>query len=635
MSNSRDEALILTEREKGRDVSVWFESSSNYMHPLKELIANATDEINNNFDSGVVIVSLEDDLQTLIINDTGRGIPLEQENKDGIPYWKILLLILFGGTNYKNGENGKITTGEHGLGLTVTNYCSKEFEIISLRSGCKSSMSFKDGGEVVQDFKVEQNNTDITGTTIRFKLDEEVFGEYKYNPDEIKDILNRLAGSNSKIKFVFNHKGETIEYHYESLEEYFDTITNLNTSIKISGKTKDFHLDNEFNTIEFVLCTSSEPVQESFLNITFLPNGGTICEGMIDGVRKFINSNLPNTSKSIPVSLKDVEDSVSFVVNMMSVKSEFANQTKLSTKKKLYKTIASEYVQELLEIFKLENEKEFDKFAKHILEVQKFNTKSQANKKALKKKLSEKVDSINNRIEGLIDCKIHGEEAEIFICEGKSALGSAVLARNPINQACIPIRGKILNCLKANYSDVLKNQIIMDLVRAIGCGIQTDKNNKDIENFNMNNLRYGKIVLTADADADGEAIVCLLLTMIYKLFPKLIYENKIYIANTPLYEVKLSKNDEMIYIYSESEKDKVLSRINDKYSISRVKGLAELEAETMSYTAMNPETRVLTLVTVEKAEKMFEAFEIWMDTDVKKRKGIIESELVNYLSAVD
>lgn len=622
--NKRDRAKKLTEREKGRDVSVWFESKSNFMHPLKEIVANSTDEINNNFDEGVVTITLENDMKTISINDTGRGIPLEVKGEDDEPYWELFLLTLFAGTNYDNEESGKITTGEHGLGLTVTNYCSSKFKIISYREKFIGSMSFIDGGVINEEFSLKDNTEGITGTYIEFKLDEEIFGDYKYDPEEIKSIINKLAGSNSKIKFIFQFNNEIFEYHYSSLEEYFDTITNLNTSSKIIGVTKSFGSGVDYNTIEIVFCTCGEPIQESFLNITHLPYGGTINEGVIDGVRKFINSNLD--SKSTQVSAKDVEDSLSFVVNVMSVKSEFANQTKLSTKKKLYKTIVSQYVRELLEIFKLENEKEFSKFTKHIFEVQKFNAKSQANKKALKKKLSEKI-SIVNKVEGLYDCKSKNkDENMICICEGKSALTSLLDGRQN-NQAVFPIRGKILNCLKASYEKIFSNDIVMNFYRALGCGIEvSSKHNKELHNFSYENLRYSKILIVVDADFDGiGSILPLILTVLYKLSPSLIRDGRVYLCETPKYEIQLN-NDKYLYAIDDKElKDKKIELKDKKYKVHYVKGLAELNPETMAY-CLSPEYKNITKITMEQAEESIKSLELFMGDNIKNRKEHILNE---------
>ena len=334
-------------------------------------------------------------------------------------------------------------------------------------------------------------------------------------------------------------------------------------------------------------------------------------------------------SKLGTVSANDVADSVSFVCNYMSTNVEFSNQTKFSTGKKLYAETIKEYVTELLEIYKTEQPADFDNFVKHILEVQKFNNKSQASIRALKKKLTEKVDSFT-KIEGVVDCKVHGEEAEIFICEGKSALGSVVMARNPIFQAAMAIRGKILNCLKASYDEIFASQIVTDIIKMLGCGIEMDKKNKDLGEFDETKLRFGKIIIATDMDPDGFQIACLLLTLFYKLTPKLIESGRIYIALTPLFEIENLKTHEHFYAFSEEEKIAIISNL-EKYKISRNKGLGELDAKIMAETGVNPDTRTIVQVDMDDAKEMVNAFDIWMDDEVTERKNIIVNELDKYV----
>ena len=631
---NKDKIKQLDTRDQCRlKLPIFYGSRDNYYHGFREVCANGIDEIVNNFENGVLEITLHNDLETITVKDSGRGVPINLET-DGTPNYKLLFETLFSGTNFDNNDNGKITTGVNGSGTCVLNHTSKLFKVVSARDGGLYELIYKDGG-IFQSFNRICDSADHY-SEFTFKLDKEVYTKTKYDYEEIYNICHHLAVTNSQVKVVLKYsEKEDVEFHYNNLEEYFDENTSALTSPKVICHEQTFDKDNEINKVNCLFSTSSEIFQETYLNSNFLPYGGTINEGIVNGFRNYINKyGKENINKFKNVSKEDIEDSLCFVISLESTNVEYENQIKFSTKKKLYRTIMQDYIQEELEIFRLEDSNGFNKLLEHIFQIQKFNEKSEASKKALKKKLNEKIDGINNRVEGLVDCKIHGEDAELFICEGKSALGSVILARNPINQASIPIRGKILNCLKANYTDILKSQIIMDLVKAIGCGIQTDKKHKDMENFNIKNIRYNKIILTADADPDGEAIICLLLTMFYKLMPEIIYKGKVYIANTPLYEIKL-ENNEIIYLYSENEKDEKIKQIKGNFTIARCKGLGELDPQTMSYTAMNPETRILTSVTMSTVKNMFEAFDIWMDTQVVKRKNIIENELVNYLEAMD
>lgn len=642
---SKDTIKQLDTRQQCREkLPIFFGSRDNYMHGVKEVIANAIDEISNNFDSGKVEVTLHDDLKTVTVKDTGRGIPIDSKTGDK-PNYVLLFETLFAGTNYDNNENGKITVGTNGCGTCVLNHTSEYFKVVSARNGKVYEVLYTNGGSF-QSFK-EIGKSKETYSIFEFRLDNEVYIKTTYNPEELKNICKYNAAVNNKVTIEFNYNNELTSFHYDSINDYFEEISSSNTCKIINSVEKEYvdtleinspdglnQAQTERNIISLVLTTSSEPVQQTFLNSNYLPNNGTIYDGVIDGVRKATNNYCKDNKlidkKIGAISKEDVEESISFVCSILSTNVEYENQIKLSTKKKLYKKIAQNYTEEVLTIMNIEQPKEFEKLVKHILEVQKFNNKAQANKKALKKKLSEKIDGISNRVEGLVDCKKHGQDSELFIAEGKSALGSIVLARNPLYQAAIPIRGKILNCLKADYDTIFKNDIILDIVKALGCGIETDRKNKDLGTFDINNIRYGRIFLATDMDSDGYNIQCLLLTMFYRLMPSLIHEGRIYLVKTPLYEVKM-KNDEVIYWFSETEKEEALKQNNlEIKNIARAKGLGELDATVMSQTGVHPDTRNVVQVTVDDVKKMQESFRIWMDNDVTERKEIIEKELYKY-----
>lgn len=661
MTKSKDTIRVLSERQQCRDkVSIWFGSRDNFIHPFKECLANAIDEINNNFDSGEIKVFLNDNRITVV--DSGRGIPIDGKTQ-GIDNYHLLLLKLFAGTNYDNGINKKTATGTNGVGLTVTNYCSTHFMVKSYQKDKIAYIKFKNGGDIDEPLKVwkkTKEDSDFTGTIVEYELDRAVFGDYKYNVEEIKEIIKACAGVSNKIKFTFQCGNELpIVYHYENLYDYFMHLSESNTCKPILGLPKLYenevvipngggenmalqnksHSENitikEEDTIELVLTTSPDTIQQSFLNITYLQEGGTINDGVIVGVRDFANKYLEGKKmldkKLGKLTVGDVEGSISFVCNFMSTVVEFANQTKLSTNKSLYRKVASEYTKEILELELVRNPKNIEKMIKHILEVQSFNSKAVAAKKKLRASLSEKVDGIANALEGLVDCKYHGEGSELFIAEGKSALGSIILSRDANFQAGIPIRGKITNVLKKSFTEILDSPTVISIIRALGCGIETDKKNKDLGEFDEKALRYGKIMIATDMDSDGYQIQCLLLTLFYKLTPTLLKNGRVYIVNTPLYEVRL-KDDTDIYWYSEVEREEYLRTHGDsKIShIARAKGLGELEAEVMAMSGVNPETRNITQVKVEDVEAMVEAFEKWMGEDVADRKATIESELNKY-----
>lgn len=626
--SDKDTIRALDVREQCRmRLPVWFGSRDNYTHGVREILANASDEISNNFDEGTIVVTLEEDKKTISIFDTGRGIPINGET-NGVKNYELLFLTLFSGTNYDNVDNGKITTGANGVGTCVLNHTSELFEVSSIRNYKKDTVIFKDGGYLIDsEFDIP---TDIpNGTFIRFKLDKEVYTNTIYNTDDIKAMLKALSGVNSKLVIKYRHLDEKLEYHYDSINDYLEDNSINKIVNTYSFNSKEYDTENELNTISCTWNVSTEPFQNTFLNYTNLIEQGSIYDGFIDGMRKVFTK----ASKSKFTNL-DIEMSFGFVVSVLSTNVEFTNQTKFSTNKQLYKKLVSEYIVENMEIFKAENPKEFDKILKHLQQINTFNTKNENSIKNIKKKLSEKTDTFTNRVETLVDCREHGENAELFITEGKSALSSVVASRNSDFQAAMPVRGKTLSVLKASADQIFNNQIILDIIKVLGCGCSFKNGKKKLlDDFNINNLRYGKIILTVDRDSDGASIACLLATTFYKLMPELLKQGKIYLAKTPLYEIT-TKDDRLIYAFSDKEKD-VIVKENKIAKIQRNKGLGEMSAEVMAETTMNPETRVIEKIVINNEKDMKYYFEKWMGNDVSLRKEHIENHLHEYMSDLD
>lgn len=637
MTTQHDKIKSLNDREKARQkISIWYGSADNFQHGAKEVIANATDEIINNYEQGLVTVKLHDDNKTITVTDTGRGIPIDGDT-DGVKNYDLLFRTLFAGTKYEQTEN--TSTGTNGVGNTVLCFTSSIFEVESCYDGKKHTIKFYNGGEILEDLKVEKIDDETHGTKITFKLDDEIYTNTEYKPGELKEIVRRFSVGSPKVTLQFIYQDKVEEFHQDNVESYFkELVNNQSTSSIISMANTSYEENGEKTEIELSLTTTPEPVQESYLNLTYLSEKGSFHDGVIAGVRLFSNKYC-TSHKLFPKKVKsfltsDIESSISYVCVALSNKVEFQNQTKLSTNKKLYRDIARKHTIQMLEIFETENPTKIKKFINHLLTVQKHNEQNQKAKARLKKTLNQKVEGLGNKVDKLVDCKIHGEESELFIAEGNSALGSIVLARDAKNQAAYPLRGKILNCLKADYATIFKNQVITDLVKVLGCGIQADQKNKDLESFNINKLRFGKIIISTDSDEDGYQISCLILTMFYRLMPELISQGRIYIAQTPLYEVKL-KDDTMIYFYSESEKDKKFPNLQNVKTISRCKGLGELDAETMAETAMNDDTRNLVQVSVNDVEEMIKSLNDWMGIDHSNRKKFISENLYKYVENVD
>lgn len=637
---SKDKIRRLDYREQSREkISIWYGSKDNYEHGLKEVLANATDEIINNFDKGTINVELMEDMKTLVVQDSGRGIPMEGET-DGIPNYELLFLILFAGTKY--GEGGEMDgsyTGTNGSGQTVLNYTSSLFEVTSVRNGKEYHIKFEDGG-ILSEPITEKETDKESGTTVKFRLDPEIYTETEFTNEQVKNIVKRYAVSSNKITINYKHKDEEVTYHYDHLEEYFDeVIGDTSTSSVRYGDSVLFDDGGEKTSIELALATTTEIIQESYLNINYLPNGGTINNGIVNGVKLYMNkfcrdnSLFPKGIRSFADS--DIEESISFVAVMLSNNVEFSNQTKLDTQKKLYYEVAKKRVSQMLEVMEVEDKKGFDAIVKHLLLVQKDNASNQRQKEKLKKELTKKVDNLNNSIEKFVDSRIHGEEAELYLAEGDSAHGSVVLARDGKFQASLPMGGKFLNVAKANTLEaIVKNEIIMNVIRVLGCGVELGKKHKDVAPFDITKLRYGKIIIASDEDADGKQITSLVITLFHTLMPEIIKQGKLFIAKTPLYEIKL-KDDSVLYAYSDEERDKLIKDNRENVvNVARSKGLGELDAEVMAETAMNPETRHLVQVTIEDSDVAKKALDDWMGTSVDNRKEMISANLNEYIYEV-
>lgn len=634
----------LSDREQARQkLPIFFGSRDNYVHPIKEAIANAVDELKNNDQKDPkIIVTLSDDQQTISIKDNGRGIPIIGESF-GEKNYKLLFQTLFAGTKYDVTSN--IQTGTNGVGMATTCMTSKYFECQVERDGIFATAIFENGGELIS-FTEKKCNKDIHSSLVKFALDDDVYTKTKFIPEDVKEIVKHFSIAANGIKFVFIFNGEETEYLIEDYCEYFK-MENLSSTtsaiftigdiafeqeievLKADGTVKEI----EKNNYTIILTTTPEVTQESYLNMTYLEQGGSINRGVLDGIRlhlnKYCRDNKLFPTKVTAFSKEDVESSISFLAIVESNNVEFSNQTKLSTEKKEYEKNAKEYVTNLLIAFETEQPKDFKKLVSHILEVQKHNNINTKAREKLKKKLGEKVEGINNRVEKLIDCEKHGIESELMVVEGDSALGSLIDSRDDEFQAAYPLRGKMLNTLKSGLERTFKNQEIIDLVKIIGTGITDSKNKKG--DFDISKSRFGKIVICVDADPDGSQIAVLILVFIYRFMKPLLDEGMIYAAQTPLYEAKF-EDDSVVYFLSEDDKNRNIDKYKDKkYTLNRIKGLGEMDAHIMKETTMDPKTRKIVKLTVEDARASERMLLDWMDNDVEPRKRIINEQLPGFI----
>ena len=640
---NREEIQHLDQREQARDkLSIWFGGRENYLHGLREVMANATDEIINNFDEGVISVELLEDQRTIIIEDTGRGIGMTGDT-NGTPNYELLFKILFAGTKYNSKGSEGTFTGLNGLGNTVLNYTSVLFDVTSRYGGQEHHIRFENGGDITQELTskdMPKAERDRHGTRIEFRLDPEMYTEVEYTSEEVKDIARRYSVSSPRITVKYKHGDESEEFHYESSKDYFDEMNEKDaTSSTVHGRMIDFDIDGEQTSMELSLATATEPVHESYLNLTYLPSGGTINQGVINGTKLFMNKNCRD-NKLFPKGVRsfsdiDVEESLSFLAVMFSSNADFEGQTKFLTNKELYFEVAKRRTQQLLEVAEIEDRENFDKIVKHLLIVQEDNTVNKKQKDRLKKAIEKGVNSLDNRVEKLKDSEVHGEEAELYLAEGDSAHGAISLARKNYYQASMPMGGKFLNVLKLkNINDITNNEIVMNVIRAIGAGVDLGGKQKDIPKFNIDNMRYGKIIIASDQDPDGMQIQNLIITLFYVLMPEIIKKGKLFIAQTPLYEVK-TKGDDILYIYSESEYESLMDDGRDDIvSVDRAKGLGQLDSDVLRETALDEETRSLIEVKVGDVKKAEDSLDNWMGNVVSYRKEYLSNNLHKYLETV-
>ena len=323
------------------------------------------------------------------------------------------------------------------------------------------------------------------------------------------------------------------------------------------------------------------------------------------------------------------------VGNSLSTMTSYENQTKKAITNKFIQDAMTEFLREQLNIYFIENKMDAEKLCGQVLVNKRSRESAEKTRINVKKKLGGSLD-ITNRVKKFVDCRSKDvDRREVYIVEGDSALGACKLGRDGEFQAIMPIRGKILNCLKAEYDKIFKSDVIVDLMKVLGCGVEiSSKHNKDLNSFDINNLRWNKIIICTDADVDGFQIRTLVLTMIYRLTPSLINEGYVYIAESPLYEI--TYKDKSYFAFDETEKAEILNKLEGKkYTIQRSKGLGENQPDMMWETTMNPETRRLIKVMPDDVVKTQEMFDLLLGDNLAGRKEYIANEGYNFIDMTD
>ena len=620
-------------------------------HSIFEIMSNSIDEAREGYGKKIIITKYLDG--SVEVQDFGRGIPVDYNKNEGKFNWELLFCEMYAGGKYDNGgDNYEFSLGLNGLGLCATQYASEYMDAEIKSGGYKYTLHFEHGENVGGLVKEEYKKRGDTGTRIKWKPDLKVFTDINIPVEYFEETIKRQAIVNDGIKFVFKNQissasFDTKEYCYEhGIQDYVKDIAGDKAFTtpqywECERVGKDREDLNEYKLkIKASLCFSLDTqLKEYYHNSSFLEHGGApekaFKSAFVSQINAYLKANNKYNKTDSQINIQDIEECIIFVVSSFSTQTSYENQTKKAITNKFIQEAMTDFFRKQLEVYFIENKMDADKIADQVIINMRSRVKAEKTRKNLKTTLQTKID-MTNRIQKFVDCRSKDvSEREIFIVEGDSALGACKQARDANFQALMPIRGKILNCLKSDYDKIFKSEIITDLIKVLGCGVEVkSKAAKDVSMFDMDSLRWNKIMICTDADYDGFQIRTLVLTMIYRLMPKLIEAGKVYIAETPLYEVTCK--DQTYFAYNESEMDDIKAEIGDnKYTVQRSKGLGENEAEMMSLTTMNPETRRLIKVMPSDAEATSQMFDLLLGDNLDGRKEYIADYGHLYIDAAD
>ncbi len=618
-------------------------------HSIFEIISNSIDEAREGYGKEIVITRYGD--FSVEVEDHGRGCPVDYNPKEKRYNWELVFCEMYAGGKYNNDEGGsyEYSLGLNGLGLCATQYASEYMDVEIHTGETKYTLHFEHGKNVGGLHK--EPSTAKSGTKIRWKPDLQVFTDIHVPVEYYMDILRRQAIVNDGLKFVFRNQNgnrfDTQEFLYaHGIEDYMKEAAGEDalTSVQFwqaERKVRDRVDKPEYKVkMNIALAFSNKKhMTEYYHNSSWLEHGGApdkaARNAFVYQIDSYLKQNGKYNKNESRITFSDVEDCLMLVISSFSNRTSYENQTKKAITNKGIQEAMTEVLRHQLEIYFIENPLEADKIAAQVLINKRSREDAEKTRRNLKKKLTSNMD-ITSRVAKFVDCRSKDvSHREIFIVEGDSALGACKQARDPDFQAIMPIRGKILNCLKADYDRIFKSDVITDLIKVLGCGVQVkSKSNKDLSSFNMDSLRWNKIILCTDADVDGFQIRTLLLTMLYRLTPELIRQGKVFIAESPLYEIQCK--EETYFAYDEVEKEKFLRQLEGrKFTIQRSKGLGENEPDMMNLTTMNPTTRRLIKVMPSDALATGETFDLLLGDNLSGRKAYIAEHGREYVDELD
>ena len=617
-------------------------------HAVFEILSNAIDEARDGYGDLIVVTRYED--LSVDVEDFGRGCPVDWNEKEGRFNWELVFCELYAGGKYGKDSNYEYSLGMNGLGTCATQYASEFFDAVIRRDGYKYSLHFEKG-RLVGEMKKESADRKKTGSYFHWRPDREVFTDINIPAEYYMDVIRRQAVVNKGIRFRFRNqvggKFEVTEYCYENgITEYLEELTGDDAfTMPVYWEAERRGRDAEDRPevklkITSAFCFSKKVNHiEYYHNSSWLEYGGSpdkaVRLGFVAAFDKYMRENNKYNKNESKIIFQDIQDCLVLITNCFSTDTSFENQTKKSVNSRFVQEAMTAFFRDNLQVWFLENKQDADRAVEQILINKRSRETAERAKITVKKKLSGSID-IANRVQKFVDCRSKDtEKRELYIVEGDSALGSVKLSRDAEFQGIMPVRGKILNCLKADYNKIFASPIITDLLKVLGCGVEVEgKRGKDITAFDLSNLRWAKIVICTDADVDGFQIRTLILTMLYRLCPTLIRDGFVYIAESPLFEITCK--DKTWFAYNEQEKTKILKELEGKkVQLQRSKGLGENDPEMMWMTTMNPETRRLIKVMPEDVERTAYYFDILLGDNLAERKSFIAENGARYLELAD
>ena len=629
-------------------------------HAFFEILANAVDEAHEGFGDEIIVTAYTD--HSLQVEDSGRGVPLGYNENEGRYNWDLVYCELYAGGKYNNNDessNYEFALGMNGLGACATQYASAYMNVKSYGNGQLSEISFE-RGEPITDLSVRplERREKKHGTIVTWLPDIDVFTDINIPRDYFTRTLRKQAVVNDNVKFVLRWQledggFETEEFMYEhGIADYIGEIIGDGEDVLVPpvlweyedmGRDREDKDDYKLKVAIAFAASNQVSMLEYYHNSSFLLHGGSpdraVKNGFTYAIDNYLKNNGKYTKNETHITFADIEDCLVLVTNSHSTVTSYANQTKEAINNKFIADSMTAYIKRQLEYFFAENKKYAEALCGQALVNKRSREQAETARVNLKKKLTGTMDAAS-RVEKFVSCRSKDPEVrELYIVEGDSALTSVKLARSAEFQAVIPVRGKTLNCLKSSYDKIFKSEIITDLLKVVGCGVEIKTKGRHNNDFDFDSLKWSKIIICTDADEDGYQIRTLILTMFYRLLPTLIERGRIYIAESPLFEIiTKERNPQTMYAYNEPQKDEIVAQLEaegKRYTLQRSKGLGENAPEMMAKTTMNPATRRLIRVSPADAAATAYIFETLLGDDLPERKLFITKHGIDYLAAAD